>query len=62
MVAQRISDAVLRKELSGVWPSLSQRTMDLLVTPHTGEHVALMSQRLWKVTDMHNKDERHVNE
>ncbi|XP_059193817.1 calcium channel, voltage-dependent, N type, alpha 1B subunit, a [Centropristis striata] len=34
MVAQRISDAELKKELSTVWPSLSQKTMDLLVTPH----------------------------
>ncbi|XP_031734152.1 voltage-dependent N-type calcium channel subunit alpha-1B-like isoform X1 [Anarrhichthys ocellatus] len=34
MVAQRLSDAVLKKELSTVWPSLSQKTMDLLVTPH----------------------------
>uniref|UniRef100_A0A8C7UJ42 Voltage-dependent N-type calcium channel subunit alpha n=1 Tax=Oncorhynchus mykiss TaxID=8022 RepID=A0A8C7UJ42_ONCMY len=34
MVAQRLSDAELKKELSQVWPSLSQKTMDLLVTPH----------------------------
>uniref|UniRef100_A0A8C7HV62 Voltage-dependent N-type calcium channel subunit alpha n=1 Tax=Oncorhynchus kisutch TaxID=8019 RepID=A0A8C7HV62_ONCKI len=34
MVAQRLSDADLKKELSQVWPSLSQKTMDLLVTPH----------------------------
>ncbi|CAJ1068689.1 LOW QUALITY PROTEIN: calcium channel%2C voltage-dependent, N type, alpha 1B subunit, a [Xyrichtys novacula] len=34
MVAQRLSDEVLKKELSTVWPSLSQKTMDLLVTPH----------------------------
>uniref|UniRef100_A0A4W6G325 Voltage-dependent N-type calcium channel subunit alpha n=1 Tax=Lates calcarifer TaxID=8187 RepID=A0A4W6G325_LATCA len=34
MVAQRLSDAELKKELSTVWPSLSQKTMDLLVTPH----------------------------
>ncbi|XP_028433242.1 calcium channel, voltage-dependent, N type, alpha 1B subunit, a isoform X3 [Perca flavescens] len=34
MVAQRISDYELKKELSTVWPSLSQKTMDLLVTPH----------------------------
>uniref|UniRef100_A0A671YX65 Voltage-dependent N-type calcium channel subunit alpha n=1 Tax=Sparus aurata TaxID=8175 RepID=A0A671YX65_SPAAU len=32
--AQRLSDAELKKELSTVWPSLSQKTMDLLVTPH----------------------------
>uniref|UniRef100_A0A3Q3MS33 Voltage-dependent N-type calcium channel subunit alpha n=1 Tax=Mastacembelus armatus TaxID=205130 RepID=A0A3Q3MS33_9TELE len=34
MVAQRLCDAELKKELSTVWPSLSQKTMDLLVTPH----------------------------
>uniref|UniRef100_A0AAQ4P4Q0 Voltage-dependent N-type calcium channel subunit alpha n=1 Tax=Gasterosteus aculeatus aculeatus TaxID=481459 RepID=A0AAQ4P4Q0_GASAC len=34
MVAQCLSDAELKKELSTVWPSLSQKTMDLLVTPH----------------------------
>ncbi|XP_035386036.1 calcium channel, voltage-dependent, N type, alpha 1B subunit, a isoform X2 [Electrophorus electricus] len=34
MVAQRLCDAELKKELATVWPSLSQKTMDLLVTPH----------------------------
>ncbi|XP_046904709.1 LOW QUALITY PROTEIN: calcium channel, voltage-dependent, N type, alpha 1B subunit, a [Hypomesus transpacificus] len=34
MVGQRLSDAELKKELATVWPSLSQKTMDLLVTPH----------------------------
>nr|XP_043882709.1 calcium channel, voltage-dependent, N type, alpha 1B subunit, a isoform X4 [Solea senegalensis] len=34
MLAQRLSDAELKKELSTVWPNLSQKTMDLLVTPH----------------------------
>ncbi|XP_057208019.1 calcium channel, voltage-dependent, N type, alpha 1B subunit, a isoform X1 [Triplophysa rosa] len=34
MVAQRLSDAEMKKELSTVWPNLSQKTMDLLVTPH----------------------------
>ncbi|CAL8297355.1 unnamed protein product [Gadus morhua 'NCC'] len=34
MVAQRMSDAELKKELSTVWSSLSHKTMDLLVTPH----------------------------
>ncbi|XP_051278200.1 calcium channel, voltage-dependent, N type, alpha 1B subunit, a isoform X1 [Dicentrarchus labrax] len=34
MVAQRLSDAELKKELSTVWPNLSQKTVDLLVTPH----------------------------
>uniref|UniRef100_A0A7N6A178 Voltage-dependent N-type calcium channel subunit alpha n=1 Tax=Anabas testudineus TaxID=64144 RepID=A0A7N6A178_ANATE len=32
--AQRLSDTELKKELSTVWPNLSQKTMDLLVTPH----------------------------
>uniref|UniRef100_A0A8C4HJW2 Voltage-dependent N-type calcium channel subunit alpha n=1 Tax=Dicentrarchus labrax TaxID=13489 RepID=A0A8C4HJW2_DICLA len=32
--AQRLSDAELKKELSTVWPNLSQKTVDLLVTPH----------------------------
>uniref|UniRef100_A0A3B5LQ11 Voltage-dependent N-type calcium channel subunit alpha n=1 Tax=Xiphophorus couchianus TaxID=32473 RepID=A0A3B5LQ11_9TELE len=34
MVLQRLMDAELKKEISTVWPSLSQKTMDLLVTPH----------------------------
>ncbi|XP_036382022.1 calcium channel, voltage-dependent, N type, alpha 1B subunit, a [Megalops cyprinoides] len=34
MVAQRLCDADLKKELSTVWPNLSQKTLDLLVTPH----------------------------
>uniref|UniRef100_A0A3B3R787 Voltage-dependent N-type calcium channel subunit alpha n=1 Tax=Paramormyrops kingsleyae TaxID=1676925 RepID=A0A3B3R787_9TELE len=34
IVAQRLSDADLKKELATIWPSLSQKTMDLLVTPH----------------------------
>ncbi|XP_076854330.1 voltage-dependent N-type calcium channel subunit alpha-1B-like [Brachyhypopomus gauderio] len=34
MVAQRLCDAELKKELATVWPSLSQKTMDLLVTAH----------------------------
>ncbi|KAL6465306.1 hypothetical protein MHYP_G00254390 [Metynnis hypsauchen] len=34
MVAQRLCDAELKKELATVWPNLSQKTMDLLVTPH----------------------------
>ncbi|XP_035234725.1 calcium channel, voltage-dependent, N type, alpha 1B subunit, a isoform X6 [Anguilla anguilla] len=34
MVAQRLSDADLKKELSTVWPNLSKKTLDLLVTPH----------------------------
>ncbi|XP_076021242.1 calcium channel, voltage-dependent, N type, alpha 1B subunit, a [Genypterus blacodes] len=34
MVGQRLRDAELKKELSTVWPNLSTKTMDLLVTPH----------------------------
>ncbi|XP_034451583.1 calcium channel, voltage-dependent, N type, alpha 1B subunit, a isoform X6 [Hippoglossus hippoglossus] len=34
MVGQRLSDAELKKELSTVWSNLSQKTMNLLVTPH----------------------------
>jgi len=34
MVAQRLLDAQLKKELSTVWPNLCQKTIDLLVTPH----------------------------
>ncbi|KAI4795143.1 hypothetical protein KUCAC02_031607 [Chaenocephalus aceratus] len=41
MVAQRLSDAELKKELSTVWPSLSQKTMDLLVTPHTANELTV---------------------
>lgn len=38
MVAQRLRDAELKKELSTVWPNLSQKTMNLLVTPHKRKH------------------------
>uniref|UniRef100_A0A7N6BGV2 Voltage-dependent N-type calcium channel subunit alpha n=1 Tax=Anabas testudineus TaxID=64144 RepID=A0A7N6BGV2_ANATE len=38
MVAQRLSDTELKKELSTVWPNLSQKTMDLLVTPHKSKY------------------------
>ncbi|KAK5870529.1 hypothetical protein PBY51_003470 [Eleginops maclovinus] len=41
MVAQRLSDTELKKELSTVWPSLSQKTMDLLVTPHTANELTV---------------------
>uniref|UniRef100_A0A1A8EVW8 Calcium channel, voltage-dependent, N type, alpha 1B subunit, a n=2 Tax=Nothobranchius TaxID=28779 RepID=A0A1A8EVW8_9TELE len=34
MIAQRLFDAELKKELSTVWPNLPQKTLDLLVTPH----------------------------
>uniref|UniRef100_A0A8D0CHD5 Voltage-dependent N-type calcium channel subunit alpha n=1 Tax=Scleropages formosus TaxID=113540 RepID=A0A8D0CHD5_SCLFO len=32
--SRRLSDADLKKELATVWPNLSQKTLDLLVTPH----------------------------
>uniref|UniRef100_A0A8C6KMV8 Voltage-dependent N-type calcium channel subunit alpha-1B n=1 Tax=Nothobranchius furzeri TaxID=105023 RepID=A0A8C6KMV8_NOTFU len=34
VLAQRLCDADLKRELNRVWPSLSQKTIDLLVTPH----------------------------
>ncbi|CAB1332641.1 unnamed protein product, partial [Coregonus sp. 'balchen'] len=34
VLAQRLCDADLRKELSRVWPNLPQKTVDLLVTPY----------------------------
>ncbi|XP_056303118.1 voltage-dependent N-type calcium channel subunit alpha-1B [Danio aesculapii] len=34
VLAQRICDAELRKEINKIWPSLSSKTVDLLVTPH----------------------------
>lgn len=39
MVLQRLMDAELKKELSTVWPSLSQKTLDLLVTPHKRKYL-----------------------
>uniref|UniRef100_A0A3Q0SV45 Voltage-dependent N-type calcium channel subunit alpha n=1 Tax=Amphilophus citrinellus TaxID=61819 RepID=A0A3Q0SV45_AMPCI len=37
MLAQRLCDADLKRELNRVWPNLSQKTLDLLVTPHKCE-------------------------
>lgn len=34
VLVQRLYDADLKREISRVWPSLSQKTVDLLVTPH----------------------------
>lgn len=34
VLMQRLYDADLKREISRVWPSLSQKTVDLLVTPH----------------------------
>uniref|UniRef100_A0A7N8XQE1 Voltage-dependent N-type calcium channel subunit alpha n=1 Tax=Mastacembelus armatus TaxID=205130 RepID=A0A7N8XQE1_9TELE len=37
VLAQRLCDADLKRELNRVWPSLPQKTVDLLVTPHKCE-------------------------
>ncbi|KAJ8261081.1 hypothetical protein COCON_G00168040 [Conger conger] len=34
VLAQRLCDADLRRELGNVWPNLSPKTVDLMVTPH----------------------------
>ena len=34
VLAQRLCDAELKREISRVWPNLPQKTVDLLVTPH----------------------------
>ncbi|XP_037548002.1 probable voltage-dependent N-type calcium channel subunit alpha-1B [Nematolebias whitei] len=34
VLAQRLCDADLKRELNRVWPNLQQKTVDLLVTPH----------------------------
>uniref|UniRef100_A0A3Q3WH13 Voltage-dependent calcium channel alpha-1 subunit IQ domain-containing protein n=1 Tax=Mola mola TaxID=94237 RepID=A0A3Q3WH13_MOLML len=39
--AQRLCDAELKKELSTVWPNLSQKTMDLLITPHKSNELTV---------------------
>lgn len=45
VLVQRLYDADLKREISRVWPSLPQKTVDLLVTPHkcqqTQIHVVL---------------------
>lgn len=48
VLVQRLYDADLKREISRVWPSLPQKTVDLLVTPHkckqTQIHVVLSGQ------------------
>lgn len=44
-VKQHQCDAELRKEISLVWPNLSQKTLDLLVPPHKRKHPVL--QEAW---------------
>lgn len=39
-------DAELRKEMMAIWPNLSQKTLDLLVTPHKGK---LQTKAQWCV-------------
>ncbi|GAA6078917.1 voltage-dependent P/Q-type calcium channel subunit alpha-1A, partial [Tachysurus ichikawai] len=34
VLAQRLCDADLKREINKVWPNLSSKTVDLLVTPH----------------------------
>lgn len=38
-------DAELRKEMMAIWPNLSQKTLDLLVTPHKCERFRLGAPR-----------------
>lgn len=37
VLAQHLCDADLKREINRVWPNLSQKTVDLLVTPHKCE-------------------------
>lgn len=48
VLAQRLSDVDLKREINRVWPNLSQKTVDLLVTPHKCEpHFCLGSTGLY---------------
>ncbi|KAM8934722.1 voltage-dependent N-type calcium channel subunit alpha-1B isoform 2-T2 [Pelodytes ibericus] len=40
-IKQHESDAELRKEISSVWPNLSQKTLDLLVPPHKPDEMTV---------------------
>nr|XP_033816361.1 voltage-dependent N-type calcium channel subunit alpha-1B isoform X2 [Geotrypetes seraphini] len=40
-VNQHQRDAELRKEISSVWPNLSQKTLDLLVPPHKPDEITV---------------------
>lgn len=48
VLVQRLYDADLKREISRVWPSLPQKTVDLLVTPHKCKqaqtHITLCGQ------------------
>lgn len=50
VLVQRLYDADLKREISRVWPSLPQKTVDLLVTPHkckqTQTHIILSGQTI----------------
>lgn len=50
VLAQALCDADLKREINRVWPNLSQKTVDLLVTPHKCEpHICLGSNRLQQI-------------
>uniref|UniRef100_A0A4W4G6H3 Voltage-dependent N-type calcium channel subunit alpha n=1 Tax=Electrophorus electricus TaxID=8005 RepID=A0A4W4G6H3_ELEEL len=49
VLAQRLCDADLRREINKVWPSLSAKTVDLLVTPHKRK---LFTVAFWEVNPM----------
>ncbi|XP_069604080.1 voltage-dependent N-type calcium channel subunit alpha-1B [Ranitomeya imitator] len=62
---QHESDAELRKEITSVWPNLSQKTLDLLVPPHKPDEVtvgkvyaALMIFDFYK-QNKNNRDQSH---
>lgn len=50
VLMQRLYDADLKREISRVWPSLPQKTVDLLVTPHkcnqTQTHILLRGETI----------------
>ncbi|XP_073496396.1 voltage-dependent N-type calcium channel subunit alpha-1B isoform X5 [Phyllobates terribilis] len=62
---QHESDAELRKEITSVWPNLSQKTLDLLVPPHKPDEItvgkvyaALMIFDFYK-QNKNNRDQSH---
>ncbi|XP_063791946.1 voltage-dependent N-type calcium channel subunit alpha-1B isoform X6 [Pseudophryne corroboree] len=64
-IKQHESDAELRKEISSVWPNLSQKTLDLLVPPHKPDemtvgkvYAALMIFDFYK-QNKGNRDQSH---
>ncbi|CAI9620491.1 unnamed protein product [Staurois parvus] len=64
-IKQHECDAELRKEISSVWPNLSQKTLDLLVPPHKPDemtvgkvYAALMIFDFYK-QNKNNRDQSH---